>query len=202
TPLAVITVTIPAALALAALGNWGEWETGYFTVASQRIGGAPLGYAMLAASVIATAALSISTILSTTRIPFAMAEDGYLPKWLAAVHPKYGTPARAIAFSTVVYCALAATDVVNLVNIYIPLRIATTILMLLAAWRLRKKMPNAVRTFSIPGGKLGLAGVVILPIVFCAVKLWYSDAYVLYWSPVLLASGPVAFVALRWLGKK
>lgn len=198
TPLEMATLVLPAGLALAALGNWSEWKTGYFVIAAQKIGGPALGYAMLAASAVATASLSNSTILSTTRMPQVMAEDGYLPKWLAGVHPKYGTPARAILISTVIYCALAATDVVRLVDIYIPLRIATSCLMLLAAWQLRRKMPEAKRTFVIPGGQIGLAAVVIVPILFCGLKLYYSDPYVLRWSPVLLASGPAAYMVLRW----
>src|SRR2546425_1633770 len=35
-------------------------------------------------------------------------------------------------------------------------RIATTLLTLLAAWQLRQKMPDAARSFRIPGGTLGL----------------------------------------------
>src|SRR6266566_549225 len=106
-------------LALAVLGNWQEWQTGYMVTAAQLIGGHPLGVAILIASIIGTASLSNSTILYTTRIPATMAEDGYLPSWLGKIHPKYGTPARAIAVSTLIYCLLAGTKVVDLVNVYI-----------------------------------------------------------------------------------
>ena len=127
-----------------------------------------MGVAMLVASIIGTASLSNSTILYTTRIPAAMAEDGYLPRWLAGLHPRYGTPARAIAISTVIYCALATSRVTDLVNIYIWTRIATSMLTLLsAAWRLRQKMPNAPRTFRIPGGAIGLACVILFFRRFC-----------------------------------
>ncbi len=197
TPLAVLTYVIPCALALAALGDWAEWKTGYMVVAAEKIGGPALKVAMVLATSIATASLSNSTILSTTRMPFAMAEDGYLPRWLAALHPKYGTPAKAILFSTVIYCVLAGTDVVALIDIYIPLRIATSVLMLLAVWRLRRLMPEAPRSFRIPGGNLGLAFVVLAPILFCGLKLYYSTEIVLTWSPALLAAGPLAYLVLR-----
>ena len=107
---------------------------------------------MLIGSIIGTAALSNSTILYTTRIPAAMAEDGYLPAWLGTLHARYGTPARAIAVSTVIYCILAKFRVVDLVNVYIWTRIATSMLTLLAAWKMRRKTPNAPRMFRIPGG--------------------------------------------------
>ena len=128
-----------------------------------------------------------------------MAEDGYLPKWLGQIHPRYKTPARAIAVSTVVYCLLAGTNVVDLVNIYIWTRIATSMLTLLAAWQLRRKMPDAPRSFRIPGGKLGMAAAIGFPALLCAVKIYYSEPYVFHYSPLLLASGPVAYLLLRRL---
>jgi amino acid transporter len=199
TPLSVLTFILPALLALAALGNWRQWETGYIVTASQLIGGHALGVAMLIASFIGVLSLSNSTILYTTRIPAVMAEDGYLPRWLAKIHPRYGTPARAITISTLVYCILARFDVVDLVNIYIWTRIATSMLTLLAAWRIRRKFPNAPRRFRIPGGNLGMACVVIFPVILCAVKIYYSEPYVFRWAPWLLAAGPVAYVILRWV---
>jgi APA family basic amino acid/polyamine antiporter len=198
TPLNILTYTLPTTLALAALGNWQKWETGYIVTASRQIGGEALGGAMLIASVIATLSLSNSTILYTTRIPATMAQDGYLPQWLGKIHPNFGTPARAIAVSALVYCILAKYPVEDLVNIYIWTRIATTLLTLLAAWRMRSKLPHAPRSFRIPGGASGIACVLICPAVLCALKVYYSEPLVWHWAPLLLASGPIAYVVLRW----
>lgn len=202
TPLNILTFTVPATLALAALGNWQDWKTGYIVTASRLIGGTALGVAMLVASIIGTAALSNSTILYTTRIPATMAEDGYLPAWLGKIDPRYGTPARAIVVSTVIYCLLAGTKVVDLVSIYIWTRIATSMLTLLAAWKLRQTMPDAPRSFRIPGGSLGLAAAIILPGILCAVKIYYSEPFVFRYAPWLLAAGPVAYVVLRRVFKR
>ena len=186
------------------LGNWAEWKTGYFVRATQQLGGPALGVAMLVASIIAVASLSNSTILSTTRMPFAMAQDGYLPRWLATLHPRYGTPARASAISTAVYCALAVKSVVDLVAIYIWLRIATSLLTLYAAWQLRRTMPDGPRTFRIPGGALGLVYVVVVPTILCAVGVFYSAPVAYKYSPWLLLAGPAAYFLLRrtflWVG--
>lgn len=83
TPMNILTYVLPTTLALAVLGNWSEWNTGYIVEAARRIGGSSLGAAMLVASIIGTLSLSNSTILYTTRVPATMAEDGYLPSWLA-----------------------------------------------------------------------------------------------------------------------
>jgi amino acid transporter len=198
TPMNILTYTLPATLALAVLGNWSQWTTGYMVDASRLIGGNALGLAMLVASIVAIASLSNSTILYTTRTPFVMAEDGYLPRWLAGLHPRYRTPARAIVISTVVYCVLARFDVVDLVNIYIWARIATSLLTLLAAWQLRRTRPNAPRMFRIPGGRLGVLYTVLAPALLCAVKIYSSEPYVFRWAPLLILSGPVAYVILRY----
>ena len=206
TPMNILTYVLPTTLALAALGNWYEWKTDYIVTASRIIGmetrGGPwLGAAMLIAAMIGTASLSNSTILYTTRIPATMAEDGYLPAWLGKIHSRYRTPARAIAVSTLVYCVLAKYRVEDLVNIYIWTRIATTLLTLFAAWRMRAKAPNAKRSFRIPGGSLGVAYVVVFPVVLCALKVAQSEDYVWRYAPWLIASGPAAYWILRGVFK-
>jgi amino acid transporter len=198
TPLVTLTYLLPGTLALAALGNWHEWKTGYIVESAGQIGGPFLRALMLLASILGTAALSNCTILFTTRIPQTMAEDGYLPQWLSKIDPRYGTPVRAIAVSTVVYCVLAGASVVQLVDIYIWARIATTLLMLFAVWRLRRKMPGARRPFQVPGGSLGMLYIIVFPFLLCAVKVYYSGAFVFRWAPWLILSGPIAYAMLRY----
>ncbi|MGA7855819.1 MAG: APC family permease [Candidatus Acidiferrales bacterium] len=203
TPMNILTYILPTTLALAVLGNWQEWRTDYIVTASRLIGGPGLGAAMLIAAMIGSLSLANSTILYTTRVPATMAEDGYLPAWLGKIHPRFKTPARAIAVSTVIYCVLAKYDVEDLVNIYIWTRIATTLLTLFAAWQMRRKAPNAPRSFRIPGGAMGLAYVLIFPVILCVLKVAQSEDYVWRYAPWLLASGPVAYVILRYgLGLK
>ncbi|HTU34609.1 MAG TPA: APC family permease [Candidatus Acidoferrum sp.] len=197
TPMVILTYIVPPLLALSVLGNWRDWEMGYIVTASRLVGGEALGAAMLIASLIGVLSLSNSTILYTTRIPATMAEDGYLPAWLGKLS-RFGTPTRAIAISTVVYCILAKYRVEDLVNIYIWTRIATSLLTVFAAWRMRAKAPNAPRRFRIPGGMSGILYIVIFPALLCAVKVYYSEPFVLRWAPWLLATGPVAYVVLRW----
>jgi len=198
TPMNILTYIMPTTFALAALGNWQEWKTDYIVTASRLIGGEWLGAAMLIAAMIGTFSLSNSTILYTTRIPATMAQDGYLPAWLGKIHSRFQTPARAIVVSTIVYCILAKYPVEDLVNIYIWTRIATTLLTLFAAWRMRQKLPGAARSFRIPGGAAGMAYVLIFPLILCAIKVMQSEDYVFRYAPWLLATGPAAYAILRW----
>ncbi len=198
TPMNVLTYVLPTTLAIAVLGNWQDWQTNYIVQASRLIGGPALGGAMLVAAIIGSLSLANSTILYTTRIPATMAQDGYLPAWLGRIHPWYKTPVLAIAVSAVVYCVLARYDVDDMVNIYIWTRIATTLLTLFAAWQMRRKDPDAPRSFRIPGGAGGLAYVLIFPVILCALKVAQSEDYVWKYAPMLLLSGPVAYAVLRY----
>jgi amino acid transporter len=196
-PLSIATYFVPAACGLAALGNWPEWNTGYFTDAARMIGGPVLALAITVAAAITSIALLNSTVLTTTRMPFAMAEDGYLSPILTRRHQVFGTPWIAIVVSAAIYCALAWASFTQLIAVYAWLRIATSVLTVLSAWRLRRTRPEMWREFRIPWGRVGLTYAVAAPIVMSAVALLASDRFGLTWGPVLLVLGVAAYGVFR-----
>ena len=112
-PMSIAAYFLPTLASLAALGNWQSWHTGFFPTAAQLIGGRWLGAWMFAAAMVTQVALLNGTILASTRMPFAMAEDGYLPHVLTGQHRRYGTPWIAIITSAVVYGLLALHSLVR-----------------------------------------------------------------------------------------
>jgi amino acid transporter len=196
-PLSIAVYFLPTLASLAALGNWQDWHTRYFSDAAQLIGGPWLGAWMTLAAMVTNLALLNATVLASTRMPFAMAEDGYLPHVLTGKHRRYGTPWIAIITSAVIYGLLAVHSLLQLITIYNWLRVATTVLTVLAAWQLRRKKPDMPRPFLIPGGKMGLIYSVVAVIIMSAVALVGSDRYGLIWGPVVLAVGPVVYLVLR-----
>jgi amino acid transporter len=196
-PMSIAAYFLPALASLAALGNWSDWHTGYFSTAAQLIGGPWLGAWLTIAAMITYVSLLNATILASTRMPFAMAEDGYLPRVLTGKHPRYGTPWIAIVTSSAVYALLAIHSLLQLIAIYNWLRVATTVMTVLAAWQLRRRKPDMPRPFLIPGGRTGLFYCVVAVIIMSAVALLGSDRYGLIWGPVALAVGPVVYFALR-----
>jgi amino acid transporter len=196
-PLSIATYFLPTLFSLAALGNWQDWHTGYFSDAAQLIGGRWLGLWMTLAAMVTNLSILSATVLSTTRMPYAMAQDGYLPPFLGAKHPRYGTPWLAILASSGVYAALALQSLTQLISIYVWLRIATTVMTVLAAWRLRQTQPDLVRPFRIPGGKFGLFYVVGAPVIMSGVALLGSDRFALRWGPVAILLGPVTYLFVR-----
>jgi amino acid transporter len=200
-PLTIATYVLTLAAGLAALGNWQEWQTGYLVTAARLTGGAGLGTAMFAASVIANFILLESTVLSVTRVPLTMAEDGYLHSMLAKVSARFGTPVRAIILSTALCAALAVFSVPQLIAVYAWTRIATSLLTLISFWEMRRKYPELPRSFRVAGGKIGALGIVIIPALLFAWAMLNSDPTARVWGMVNLVSGPVAFWFV-WMRRK
>src|ERR1700723_4447080 len=203
-PLSIATYFLPSLAGLASAGDWQKWHTGYFSDAAQHIGGllpAPgtswLGTWMTLAAMVGNVALLNSTVLTTTRMPFAMAEDGYLPAALTRKHARYGTPWLAIVTSAVIYALLAWQSLGQLISVYIWLRSATTVLTVLSAWKLRQTRAETPPALAIPGGRAGLLYVVAAPVVMSLVALLGSDRYAAIGGAIALALGPAAYAAGR-----
>jgi APA family basic amino acid/polyamine antiporter len=154
---------------------------------------------MFTAAVVCTFVLLESTVLSATRLPFTMSQDGYFHPALAQLSPRFGTPARAIVLSVAICALLAWFSLTQLIAVYAWLRAATSVLTFLSVRRLRQIAPDLPRQFIIPGGKIGLAAVVVIPTVLFAWALINSDAQARVWGPLGLAIGPVAYLAARRL---
>jgi amino acid transporter len=205
-PLSIAAYFLPTLAGLASAGEWQNWRTGYFSEAAKQIGrsflghpwlGTCLGTSMTLAAMVGFVALLNSTVLTTTRMPFAMAEDGYLPKILTRKHARYGTPWLAIVVSAIIYALLAWQSLAQLISVYIWLRSATTVLTVLSAWKLRRTRPEMPRAFVIPGGQFGLIYVVGAPVVMALVALLGSDRFALIGGAAAMVLGPVVYLALR-----
>jgi amino acid transporter len=196
-PLSMAAYFLPTLAGLASAGNWDKWHTGFFSDAAKIIGGPWLGTWMTLAAVIGNVALLNSTILTTTRMPFAMAEDGYLPDILTRKHARYATPWLAIVTSAVIYALLAWQSLGQLISVYIWLRSATTVLTVLSGWKLRHTRPELARTFVVPGGRVGLFYVVAAPVLMAIVALLGGDRFATIGGAIAIALGPVVYGLVR-----
>ena len=192
-PLSIATYFLPALFSLAALGNWREWHTAYLSTAAKLIGGGWLAFVMTVAATLGNVSLLNATVLTSTRMPSSMSEDGYLPPVFASKHRKFGTPWIAILISSAIYALLAFHTMAQLLTVYVWLRILVTVLTVLAAWRMRRLQPGLNRPFRIPWGAAGLAYVVIAPVIMSVVALVGSDKFALKWGPLPVALGVLAY---------
>jgi amino acid transporter len=201
-PLSIAGYVLTLTAGLAALGNWREWETGYLVTAGRLIGGSGLGTGIFIAGGIGVFVLLDSTLLSVSRLPLTLAEDGYFHPALGRVSTRFGTPVRSIVLSVALCSALALFTVPQLIAVYIWTRMATSVQTMLSFWQFRRKYPDAPRSFRAPGGRVGALIMVIAPTLLFTWAMIYSDVGTRKWGLLNLASGPVAYLWIRHRRRK
>jgi amino acid transporter len=121
-----------------------------------------LGSIVTVSAVLSMIGLFIGNSLGGTRVPFALAEDGMMPKWLVHVHPRFGTPWVAILFCAVIFTIFSWQAFAALVVIDVFLQTLVILAEFAALWRFRRTMPDVPRT-KVPGGIVGLILVTLGP---------------------------------------
>jgi len=127
----------------------------------------PLGGVLLSAgAVLSTTGTNSGTMLMGPRIIFAMAEGGQLPSIFARVHPSYRTPHVAVVVATLMgwMCAMSA-EFAALAAISAIARLLSYMATCAAVPVLRRKMPEAHRGFTVPGGA-------IIPVTALVLSAW------------------------------
>jgi amino acid transporter len=129
-----------------------------------------LGLTVTFSAVLSMIGLFIGNGLGGTRIPFALAEDGMMPKWMVKVHPKYGTPWVSILVCGVIFSIFTLQAFAALVVIDVFLNVIVLLGCFFALWKLRFTKPDLPRQ-KVPGGYLGLVLMTLGPsvIIFLAI---------------------------------
>jgi len=94
----------------------------------------------------------------------------------------------------------------QLITVYAWLRVATSVMTVLSAWKLRQLKPGMPRPFAIPGGRRGLLYAVAAPVLLgilatagsVADSVHRSDYRVLFRAPAAILLGPLAFAVSQW----
>src|SRR5439155_26208472 len=80
---------------------------GGFPVLGTLIGGHWLGILIAAGGMASTLGIYSAVLLSVSRVPKVMADDGLLPKWLNKQHSKFNTP-----YISIIVCSLVVSFMV------------------------------------------------------------------------------------------
>jgi len=164
--IAAYLLPVGAALASGAL-PWSEWTTGVLPTIARSVGGDWLGHAVAAGAVLSTAGLFMSLLLTNSRLPYVLARDHAMPRWLGAVDPRFGTPWTAVVVSAALYAAFAVFSFKELIVLNIWLYSLSLLVELAAFVRLRVSAPAMPRPWRLPGGLGGAIIVVVFPALFC-----------------------------------
>lgn len=202
---AVTTVYLIATLSgLAFVPDPAKWEEGAWPMIASAVGGPWLGLLMLAAGGVSMVALYTGTLLGASRVPFVLAREGYLPKGLVDIHPRYGTPWKAILLCGLVHSVLVAQTFQDLVRVNVILYGSALVLESLALIVLRRKEPDLPRPFKIRGGMPALVLIVAMPIAVVGLLVAATIAdpeerATMIPTVIVIASGPLLYgVITKW----
>lgn len=159
-----------------------------------------LGIIVTISAVFSMVGLFIGNGLGASRVPFAMAADGMMPRWMVKVHPRFGTPWVTIIISGVIFSILSLSTFKFLVVVDVFLNVVALMLQFLAMWKLRITRPDIPRK-RIPGGWIGLILATLGPtaIIFLAIySQVVEEGFSSIWlALVAIALGVVVYFLMR-----
>ncbi|MGD0733050.1 MAG: APC family permease [Terracidiphilus sp.] len=154
TILVAVTYILPlAAMAFAGLSA-GSFSTGDWTTAAAALGGPLLGWAVVAGGILSGAGMFNALVMSYSRLPMAMAEEGMLPRVVALRN------SRDVPWVSVLLCGLAWALALKLpferlISIDLILYGSSLLLEFVALVVLRIREPDLARPFK--AGNLAVA---------------------------------------------
>ncbi len=184
------------------------WATGSWASIATMVVGPWLGAALVGAAMISEFGTFNSLVMSYSRLPVAMAEDGHLPK-IFTRKLKNGAPWVAIVILSIAWAASLGLSFDKLIMLDLLLYGASLILEFLALIMLRIREPQLARPFRVPGGLPGAIALGVGPTALLVIAMvknrsehldlrWLGSVSQLGFGLVLMALGVVYyFVAGR-----
>lgn len=148
---------------------WSE-SAGWPSIA-RAVAGPWLGVLIAAVAVVSAWSLFNSQVLYASRLPCALAADGWLPRFVGRRSSSRGAPLASLALVCGVAIALAAFTFTKLVVLDILLYAAEVVLEFLALIAFRIRRPELRREARIPGGWPGVILATLLPTALAGVVL-------------------------------
>jgi amino acid transporter len=204
-PLVMVGYFLPLLTTLGAT-DWTMWKDGGWPeIVAAAVGGGTLGQVLAAwvalGGMVSALALFNALLLSYSRIPFVMAQDGLLPPILGKTDSR-GTPVYAVLFAAVLYSFFALLPLGQLVVADVVLYALALSLEFGALIALRKKEPDLRGSFRIPLGRAGVTALAVLPlsILLTVVYLSFRDGEyglpAIIGAGIAIAAGPIAYRVL------
>jgi amino acid transporter len=148
-----------------------QFSTGAWTDAARGLVGPGLALAVVLGGMINGAGMFNPLMMSYSRVPFAVAEDGLLP------HVFIRRNSRGVPWPSLLLCAAIWALALNftferLISIDLVLYGSALLLEFVALVVLRRREPNLKRPFRVPGGMAGAVAAGIGPAALIAFALW------------------------------
>lgn len=176
-------------IAQGAAGSPDPWSARPLADAAQTFLGANGATLMALGACISMMGFCVGSALASPRFLGVLAEDRLFPGWLASIHPRFGSPHHAVVATTGITFASALVldfdSLVDLANVAVTMQYIGTCAAV--AW-LRYKMPNADRSYRVPGGAFAVP---LIGIGVCVLLLSQAAAKEFVVSGIVIVIGAV-----------
>jgi amino acid transporter len=200
---AVCIVAVSYVLPFAAMWMTGltstAWETGSWADIAGLLGGPLLRIGVVVGGVISAFGMFNALVMSYSRLPLAMAQDGMLPGIFAKLQKKSRAPWVAIIALATCWAMCLGLGFARLVTLDILLYGFSLLLEFVALAVLRFREPELARPFRVPGGLFGAIAIGIPPMLLLAFSIirseheqvWNMSSFA--FGMILIAAGFVAY---------
>lgn len=167
------------------------------------LGGEWLSIAIAIGGAIGAIGTFNALMLSFSRLPLVMAQDGYLPRIFARTSSKTGMPWVAITACALCWAACLFLNFEHLVIMDVLLTGLSILLEFGALIALRIREPELRRPYRVPGGTVGAVLLSLPPLVLMVLAVLRNDTETigstssLAVGMVLIALGPVLYFLTR-----
>jgi amino acid transporter len=201
---AVAIVALSYVLPFAAMWMTGlkatAWETGSWADIAGLLGGPLLRVGVVLGGIISAFGMFNALVMSYSRLPLAMAQDGMLPAIFGKLHPKSRAPWVAIVALAMGWAMCLGLGFARLVTLDILLYGFSLMLEFVALAVLRFREPELARPFRVPGGLLGAIAIGIPPMLLLGFSIirseheqvWNMSSFA--FGMILIAAGFVAYL--------
>jgi amino acid transporter len=168
-------VSLTYILPLVAVGLAGlaadQFSTGAWTDAASTLAGPALALSVILGGMINGVGMFNPLMMSYTRVPYAMAEDGLMPKAFTRLN-RFGVPWMSVLFCAAIWALALSFTFERLISIDLVLYGASLLLEFVALVVLRRREPDLVRPFRVPGGTAGAIAAGIGPALLIAFAMY------------------------------
>jgi amino acid transporter len=201
---AVVIVALSYVLPVAAMWMTGlaptAWETGSWADIAGLLGGPLLRIGVVLGGMISAFGMFNALVMSYSRLPLAMAQDGMLPSIFGKLQRRSRAPWVAILACAIGWALCLGLGFARLVTLDILLYGFSLMLEFAALAVLRFHEPNLPRPFRVPGGLFGAIAVGIPPMLLLGFSIvrseheqvWNMSSFA--FAMILIAAGVVAYL--------
>ncbi len=203
--LAVVVVSLTYIVPAGAVAITGlpaaAWETGSWADIAAILGGNSLRVALVLGGLFSAFGMFNALVMSYSRLPLAMAQDGMLPGVFGKLHARTRAPWVAIAVCAIGWAMCLGLGFERLVTIDILLYGSSLLLEFAALIALRYREPALNRPFRVPGGMAGAWLVGLCPMLLLGFAATHGEQEsvlgisALAFGGLLILSGVLAYWA-------